>query len=218
VDDVGRYLAGLFELITRAYRLDPAALAWVRDQPYSIGLTAGVALLAGISVMLGHAVVLLLNRITGWRFAIGLLVSAVWLVLLHALESVVLWALGSWASGQPVPYLTVLTGVLVSTAPQIWGFLVLIPYLGTAIGRFLSAWSAVCLWAVTAGTFEVGRWPALGLVAVAWVVMHLVSLFCSPFISRALSTVFERVAGRPFWVSGADVLNGRPLITNEAQP
>lgn len=48
--------------------------------------------------------------------------------------------------------------------------------------------------------------------------MHLVSLFCSPFISRALSTVFERVAGRPFWVSGADVLNGRPLITNEAQP
>lgn len=127
MDDVGRYLAGLFELITRAYRLDPAALAWVRDQPYSIGLTAGVALLAGISVMLGHAVVLLLNRITGWRFAIGLLVSAVWLVLLHALESVVLWALGSWASGQPVPYLTVLTGVLVSTAPQIWGFLVLIP-------------------------------------------------------------------------------------------
>ena len=27
--DVGRYLAGLFELIARAYRLDPAALAWV---------------------------------------------------------------------------------------------------------------------------------------------------------------------------------------------
>lgn len=42
--DVGRYLAGLFELSTRTYRPDPAALARVRDQPYSIGLTAGVAL------------------------------------------------------------------------------------------------------------------------------------------------------------------------------
>ena len=31
--DVGRYLAGLWELIARAYRLDPAALAWVRDRP-----------------------------------------------------------------------------------------------------------------------------------------------------------------------------------------
>lgn len=56
--------------VDRAHcRLDPAALAWVRDQPYSIWLTVGVALLAGISVMVGHAVVLLLNRITGWRFA-----------------------------------------------------------------------------------------------------------------------------------------------------
>lgn len=214
---MGRYFAGLFELITRTYRLDPAALAWVRDQPDSIALTVGVAMLAGISVMTGHAVVLLLNRITGWRFAMGLLVSAVWLVLLHAFESVALWALGSWWSGQPVPYLTVLTGVLVATAPQIWGFLVLIPYLGSAIGRFLSAWSAVCLWAVTASTFGVGRWPALALVAIAWMVMHLVSLVCSPWISRGLSKLFERMAGRPYWVSGADVLNGRPLVTSEVQ-
>ena len=140
------------------------------------------------------------------------------LVLLHVLESVVLWGLGSWLGGQPVPYLTVLTGVLVATAPQIWGFLVLIPYLGTAIGRFLSAWSAVCLWAVTATTFGFGRWPALALVGVSWVVMHLVSLIVSPWISKALSQLFERVAGRPFWVSGADVLNGRPLVTNEVQP
>ena len=32
--DLWRYLSGLAELITRAYRLDPLALAWVRDQPH----------------------------------------------------------------------------------------------------------------------------------------------------------------------------------------
>lgn len=74
-----------------------------------------------------------------------------------------LWGLGSFFSGRQVSYVTVLTGVLVATAPQVWGFLVLIPYMGPAIGRILSAWSAVCLWAVTASTFGIGRWPALAL-------------------------------------------------------
>lgn len=213
--DLWRYLSGLAELITRAYRLDPLALAWVRDQPHSIWLTVGVALLAGVSVMTGHAVVLLLNRITGWRFAAGLLLSAGWLVVLHAVESLVLWGLGSWATGREVSYVTVLTGVLVATAPQIWGFLVLIPYMGTAIGRLLSAWSAVVLWAVTAATFGIGRWPALALVAVSWLTMHLFSTLCAPWISRAMASLFERISGRPFWVSGADVLGGRPMLTTE---
>lgn len=213
--EVARYLSGLWELITRAYRLDPDALAWAREHPYSIWLTVGVAIVAGVSVMLGHAVVLLLNRIAGWRFAVGLLLSAIWWVLLHAFESVLLWALGSWASGRDIGYVTVLSGVLLATAPQIWGFLVLIPYSGTAIGRLLSAWSVVVLWAVTAGTFGVGRWPALGLVAASWLAMQGVSMVCAPWISRGMAAVFERVTGRAFWVSGADVLNGRPMITSE---
>ena len=126
-----------------------------------------------------------------------------------------LWGLGSWWAGRDVSYVTVLTGVLVSTAPQIWGFLVLIPYLGSAIGRLLSAWSAVCLWAVTATTFGLGRWPALLLVGVAWLVMYLLSLFVSPLITRGVAALFQRVFGRQFHVSGADVLNGRPLLTTE---
>lgn len=215
MDEAGRYLAGMFELITRTYRLDPAALAWVRDQPYSIWLTVGVALLAGISIMVGHAAVLLLNRITGWRFFAGLLISAVGLVILYMLESFVLWSLGSWWRGSEVSYVTILSGVLAATAPQIWGFLVLIPYLGTAIGRLLSAWSATCLWAVTVAVFGLGRWPALVLVAAAWLAMHLISTLCSPFVSRALAWMFERFSGRPFWVSGADLLGGRPLLTGK---
>lgn len=215
MDQFWRYLSGMFELIGRAYRLDPAALSWVREHPFAIWLTVGVALLAGISVMAGHAVVLLVNHISGWRFAIGLLLSAVWLVALHAIESVVLWGLGSLASGRDVSYSTVLAGVLIATAPQVWGFLALIPYLGTAISRFLSAWGAVVLWAVTAGTFDVGRWAALALVAASWLAMHLLSTLCAPWVSRAMATLFHRVTGRPFRVSGADVLNGRPMIASE---
>lgn len=215
MDQFWRYLSGMFELIGRAYRLDPAALTWVRENPFAIWPAVGVALLAGISIMIGHAVVLLLNRITGWRLAAGLLLSATWLVVLHAIESVVLWGLGTLISGHDIAYLTVLSGVLVSTAPQIWGFLVLIPYLGTAINRFLSAWSAIVLWAVTAGTYGVGRWTALALVAASWLVMHLLSTLCAPWVSRALAAWFHRITGRPFRVSGADVLNGRPMIASE---
>lgn len=215
MDQLWRYLSGMFELIARAYRLDPAALGWVRDHPFAIWLAVGVALLAGVSVMAGQAVILLVNRVTGWRFAVGLLLSATWLVVLHAIESVVLWGLGRLVSGAEVSYSIVLAGVLVATAPQVWGFLALIPYLGTALSRFLSAWSAIVLWAVTAGTFEVGRWTALALVAASWLVMHLLSTLCAPWVSRAMARLFQRVTGRPFRVSGADVLNGRPMITSE---
>ncbi|MFT3969543.1 MAG: hypothetical protein QM695_04480 [Micropruina sp.] len=215
MDQFWRYLSGVFELIGRAYRLDPAALSWVKESPFSLWVAVGVALLAAISVMIGHAVVLLVNRITGLWLAVALLLSAFWLVVLHAIESVVLWALGSLIGGQPVPYLIVLSGVLVSTAPQIWGFLVLIPYMGTAINRLLSAWSAIVLWAVTAGTFEVGRWTALAMVAASWLVMQVLSTVCAPWISRGLALWFYRMTGRPIRVSGSDVLNGSPMLASE---
>ena len=121
MDKVGAYFAALFELITRTYKLDPEALAWVWSHPYSILLTIGVGILASISIMLGHAVVLLVNRITGWRFVIGLFFSALLLVLLHVLESVVLWGLGNWVSGQRVSYLIVFSAVMAASAPQVWG-------------------------------------------------------------------------------------------------
>lgn len=215
MDQFWRYLSGVFELIGRAYRLDPAALEWVRAHPFAIWLAIGVALLAGVSMMAGQAVILLVNRVTGWRFAVGLLLSAIWLVVLHAIESVVLWGLGRLTTGADVSYSVVLTGVLVATAPQVWGFVALIPYLGTALSRFLSAWSAIVLWAVTAGTFEVGRWTALTLVAASWLVMHLLSTLCAPWLSRAMARLFQQATGRPFRVSGADVLSGRPMITSE---
>ena len=33
--------------------------------------------------------------------------------------------------------------------------------------------------------------------------------------SRAMARLFQQATGRPFRVSGADVLNGRPLLTTE---
>ena len=71
MDQFWRYLSGVFELIGRAYRLDPAALTWVKESPFAIWVAVGVALLAALSVMIGHAVVLLVNRISGWWFAAG---------------------------------------------------------------------------------------------------------------------------------------------------
>jgi len=212
MDQVGAYLSALFELIGRTYKLDPEALQWVWTNPYSIWLTLGVGILASLSITLGHAVVLLVNQVTGWRFVLGLVFSALVLVLMQVLESVVLWGLGWWWSGNQMPYLVVLSAVLAASAPQVWGFLVLVPYMGTAIGRFLSAWSALCLWALVAGTFSMGRWGALALVIVSWLVVHGLSTVSAPWMSRGLSSMLTRITGRPEWVTGADVLAGRPMI------
>lgn len=217
MNDIGRYFGALFELIGRVGRLDRDALAWVDQNPQSLALTIGVAVLAGLSLMIGHAAVLLLNRLTGWRLVAGLVVSALGLVVLFAFESVVLWAIGSLVVGG-VPYSAVLSGVLVSTAPQVLGFLVLLPHVGQNIGRALMAWSAICLWAVTITAFDTSPWVSLAIVVVAWLATEGLSLVASPLLTRALSGLLRRITGREFWVSGADILHGRPLVAAEVAP
>ena len=63
----------LTKLIRQALRLEPDAFRAIETLP---GLALFIVLLAGISVALGHAAVLLINRVKLGRFLGTLLVSA----------------------------------------------------------------------------------------------------------------------------------------------
>lgn len=130
--------------------------------------------LAGLSDGLGtQSVVLLVNRITPLRFALNLLLS----ILLYFLSALA-WIAAIWLAANVVlrnyaPLPQVISAVSIAYIPLWFSALVLIPYLGQAIGVLLNGWSlAIALTAVSL-VFQFGLAEALLGATLGWLFMLL---------------------------------------------
>jgi hypothetical protein len=131
-------------------------------------------LLAGISDGVGtQSIVLLVNRITPLRFALNLLLS----ILLYFLSALA-WIAAIWLAANLVlhnyaPLPQVISAVSIAYIPLWFSALVLIPYLGQAIGLLLNGWSlAIALTAVSL-VFQFGLAEALLGTTLGWLFMLL---------------------------------------------
>lgn len=122
--------------------------------PEAVAAAALLIFLAGLSEGVGsQGVVLLINRISPLRFALGLAASAALFLL-----SAALWVAGLWAAfelffGVSVPLGAFFVAVSAAYAPLLLGALSLMPLLGTPIGWLLRLWSfAVAIAAIVAVT------------------------------------------------------------------
>ena len=136
---------------------DVASLRVVEDP--SLGLpglpTAGlIALVAGVSTLLGHCAVLFINRVRGVRFLAMLVVGGIFLTLLYTIQALILWVVAGPVTQRGMHLTDLLAVTLSSTAPLAYGFLVFIPHLGLLIGRILQGWSAICLWLLVTAAME----------------------------------------------------------------
>jgi hypothetical protein len=82
-----------------------------------------------------------------------------------------------------------------STAPLVFGFLVLIPWMGPFIGKVLNIWSLLILIAIVEFEFKIGFWGAVTCVVLGW----LASLAFTNTIGRPVAAlrnkVFQAVSG-----------------------
>lgn len=122
--------------------------------PEALWAAALLIFLAGLSEGVGsQGVVLLINRISPARFALGLAASAGLFLL-----SAALWVAGLWLAfgllfGVGMPLRAFFVAVSVAYAPLLLGALSLIPVLGTPIRWLLRLWSfGVALGAIVAVT------------------------------------------------------------------
>ena len=134
-------LAGLidkiWQTISGVLRLDPDAYRAVLAAPDGWQLALIVLLLASLSYTLGQSVVLFANRVNRRHFIGALIVSALTMVV-----SVVFWAVSIWFLAELLfdaqqPFQQVLTTVAISFAPYLFGFMILLPYLGNIISQVL---------------------------------------------------------------------------------
>ena len=114
-------------------RLSPQALG---DRPVR-SVPIGIAVVAGMSLLVGQSLVLAINRVGRRRGVLTMVTSGAGQVLIAVVEAVMVWAVAIVLLDEPPRVSELLPTVLVSFAPQWLGFLVLLPFTGTGIARLL---------------------------------------------------------------------------------
>jgi len=208
LNDVGRTIWGV-------WTLDTSMGAWFVTLPYPTAVAVTVALLAGVSTLLGNSVVLFLNRVKGWRFGVSLLMNGVSMVALYAVQALAIAVVGYFVTGSRVQTDTAVKAVLLATAPLILGFFELIPYMGPGIARILQAWGLVALWAVVAALYGVDRWTALFITLVGWGIMQVLSWVLARPMSAVGRWIWRLVSGRSTMLTSGDLLAGHQFTPVE---
>lgn len=201
VGSVGRALWGV-------WTLDAENTRWLADDPNASWIAIAIAILAGASTLLGNSVVLFLNRVRGVRFALSLLFNGLGFVALYTVQALIIAVVGYLVTGQRLDVGMSTWAVLLATAPLVFGFFELIPYLGPGIARLLQAWGLIALWVIVEVLYQVNHWAALLIVGVGWGVMQLVSWLVSRPLAALGRLVWRLTTGLPTMITASDLLSG----------
>lgn len=200
----------LFRALGDALRLDAAVFTHVDFSEATAA--AGIAVLAGVSTMLGHVAILKLNRIAGLRLVTSILLSVLLLAVLYSAQAAVTWGVGTLVLARPLPLVPLIVVALIALAPFVFNFVTALPFLGLGIGRLLQIWSYLIWWLGVGTTFRVDWGWALGLTLGGWLVMQLLSRLLHRPVNWAYARLWTLATGRPTMVTSQDVLSGMPFI------
>nr|WP_300144758.1 hypothetical protein [Propionicimonas sp.] len=209
------FLGSLWRAIVGVWGLDPSMAEWFRDYPYALEISLTIAMLAGISTLLGNSVVLFLNRIRGWRFAASLVINGVSMVALFAAQAVVIAVVGYLVTGDRLSLTTAARAVMLATAPLLFGFLELAPYVGPGIARVLQVWSLLALLVIVGVVYQIGYGQALLVTGLGWGVMQGLSWALAKPLTTLGNAVWRRLSGNPTLLTAQDLLSGHQFMPVE---
>lgn len=213
----GEFLGDVVVTIGIVLGMDSARADWFEALPNKNLIAITIAMLAGISTLVGNSVVLFINRVRGWRFAVTLVLNGIAMVLLYVVQALMVALVAPWVIGNAGPGIgVVVRSVMLSAAPLVFGFLVLIPYLGPAVGRVLQAWSVVALWVIVSVAFDTDLVHALVITLIGWGAMQAVSWGLSRPMKWLTDKIWQLISGRPSLLSGTDLLSGDFFIPLDA--
>lgn len=176
---------------------------------------AGVALLAGLAIMVGHVVVFALNRVTGLRMLVGLAIGAVYMALLRAVTAASIAGLAWLVTRGRVDPETIGVTYLFALAPLVLSFLVFLPHFGLVIGKLLEGWTVLCLVVLLSPVLGIGWWQALALGGGTWLVSQLASRLLARPLAALTSRVWTLATGHEVFLTAHDILTAAPFVPLE---
>jgi hypothetical protein len=140
ISSIVDFLAALWQLWSGALTMQPSVYQAAVRQEAGFPVSLVIALIGGISLCLGQSVVLFANRIPRRRFLFSLLAGALAYLVLILLWALSIWLISAWVLDRPASFESLLTLVGLSLAPLSFGFLILLPYLGSILYYLLVTW------------------------------------------------------------------------------
>jgi len=175
IDTLGGLLSATWELTTQVLRLNPKAYEAILAVPDGWRLAVSILIIAGLSYTLGQSVVLFANRVNRSHFIFSLAVSALTLAISVAFWAFSIWFLAETLFGARQSFGAVMIAVAISFAPYLFGFLILLPYLGNIIFYVLRIWVFLAVVVGGAVTFQLGFFEALVCSALGWTILELLT-------------------------------------------
>jgi hypothetical protein len=200
------FLGHVFAAIGMALRLDSQTFAVIEAWPLSNLVLGTAVVLCGTSLLIGQSVILFLNRVPPPRFALSLLLNGILFGVGLLLWAGIIWLIGYLLLGIIPPRGTLVWIMCLSSAPYIFGFLVLIPWAGETIGRVLSAWSLLIALVGVQHAYRIGIWEAFVCVALGWLAVQLAQATIARPLLALRDWLWERVVGKQEYRRASDIL------------
>ncbi len=178
-------IGDFFRLIGGALTLNGAALLAARDVPRAYLAAVILALAAGVSLTLGQCVVLFANRVPPARFVATVVAGAVVYGARLLLWTVAIWVVGLLSPRYALPLSTIFLAVCFGQTPQLFGFFIMIPYLGMSLRRVLDAYSLIVVVAGLRSMLDLPVLPAFLAAGLGW----LLQAFVAGLLERPLAGV-----------------------------
>ena len=166
-------LPGFAELIRRALALEPAVYRLVAGAGNGLGIALLVVALAGLSEGVGQSIVLFINRITPRRFVLSLLLSAVTHSVGYLFWAASIWLVGVRLFGRGEEFAVVARAVGLAYAPQLFGFFVLTPYLGSLFSLLIGVWTLLATVVAVHAGLGLTIWQAVACSGVGWLLIQI---------------------------------------------
>lgn len=206
IQDIFTYFDALFQVIGYALTLDPRLYEFVATNPRSSWLVVGIVFLSGASVLIGQSVVLFVNRVRRGRFIFSLALNGMMYVISYFVWGLTISVIGRLLFEFDPGLWAIVRMVGLSTAPLIFGFFILIPWMGPFIGRILNVWGFLILVSVVEFGFQVGLIGALVTVGLGWLAMMLLNNLVGKPIVAMRNKMWQKVAGTTLDASSQDLL------------
>ena len=199
------YFQTFWVMVGQALRLQPVVFAQVQVMPGGLLLALLVVLFASVSEAAAQSIVLFLNHVRFKRFGLALCMSLFSHFGGYLLWTATIWLAGNALFAQNQPFHDVASVVGLAYAPQLFSFLVLMPFLGNGIGIVLSLWSMLAVVVAVRAGFGIDTWQAVLLAAVGWMLVQLVRRTVGRPVRSIEQWLTSRAAGVPLVLRARDV-------------
>lgn len=165
-------MPSFFDTIQQALGLNPEIFRWVTLASNGLLIALSVVALAGLSEAVAQSLVLFINRVSPQRFGLALMLSTGSHMIGYLFWTATIWLLGVYVFGREVSYEVVSRAVGLAYAPQLLGFFVLTPYLGSLFALVLSVWSLLATVVALQSGLSLTVWQAVACSGLGWLLVQ----------------------------------------------